>query len=53
MRTGTSNVDANPLDDIHNTDDISHVMLNGRLYNAETMNEEVMGSFTRALYWWE
>ncbi len=46
-------LDANPLDDIHNTDDISHVMLNGRLYDAATMNEEVTGDATRAPYWWE
>ena len=46
-------LDADPLEDIRNTDDISHVMLNGRLYNAETMNEEVTGTATRAPYWWE
>jgi len=46
-------LNANPLEDIHNTDDISHVMLNGRLYNALTMNEEVTGDFTRKPYWWE
>ncbi|MEM9617128.1 MAG: amidohydrolase family protein [Pseudomonadota bacterium] len=46
-------LDADPLEDIQNTDEISYVMLNGRLYNAETMNEEVTGNFTRAPYWWE
>ena len=46
-------LNANPLDDILNTDEISHVMLNGRLYNAETMNEETTGNFTRDPYWWE
>ena len=46
-------LNANPLDDISNTDDISHVMLNGRLYNAATMNEEVTGNRARPAYWWE
>jgi imidazolonepropionase-like amidohydrolase/Tol biopolymer transport system component len=32
-------LDANPLDDITNSDRISHVMLNGRLYDAATLNE--------------
>lgn len=46
-------VDGNPMVDIHDTDNITHVMLNGRLYNAETMNEEVTGNFTRQPYFWE
>ena len=46
-------LDANPLDDIQNTDDISHVMLNGRLYDAATLNEEVTGTRKRPPYWWE
>jgi imidazolonepropionase-like amidohydrolase len=41
----------NPLDDIRNTDKISHVMLNGRLYEAATMNE--VGGKARAKYYWE
>ncbi len=46
-------LNADPLADIQNSDDISHVMLGGRLYNAETMNEEVTGAAARAPYWWE
>jgi imidazolonepropionase-like amidohydrolase/Tol biopolymer transport system component len=46
-------LDANPLDDIQNTDDISHVMLNGRLYDAATLNEETTGDRKRPPYWWE
>ncbi len=46
-------LNANPLDDISNTDDISHVMLNGRLYDAATLNEEVTGDRRRESYWWE
>ena len=32
-------LDANPLDDIRNTNRIRHVMKNGRLYNADTLDE--------------
>ncbi len=46
-------LDANPLDDIQNSDDVSKVMLNGRLYDAATLNEEVTGNRRRAPYWWE
>jgi imidazolonepropionase-like amidohydrolase/Tol biopolymer transport system component len=46
-------LDADPLEDIHNSDHVSHVMLGGRLYDAATMNEEATGDFTRAPYWWE
>ncbi len=46
-------LDADPLADIQNSDDISMVMLNGRLYDAATLNEEVTGSRKRAPYWWE
>tara|TARA_R110000868_G_scaffold35549_4_gene127426 strand:+ start:21822 stop:25022 length:3201 start_codon:yes stop_codon:yes gene_type:complete len=44
---------ANPLDDIGNTDEIDMVMLNGRLYDAETMNETVTGDNDRQPYFWE
>ncbi|PYP49643.1 MAG: amidohydrolase [Gemmatimonadetes bacterium] len=32
-------LDANPLEDIHNTEKIRYVMKNGRLYEGETLNE--------------
>jgi len=44
---------ANPLEDIRNTDKISHVMLNGRLYDAATLNETVTGNRQRQPYFWE
>ena len=44
---------ANPLEDIRNTDKISHVMLNGRLYEADTLNETVTGNRQRQPYFWE
>ena len=43
----------NPLDDIRNTDKVEHVMLGGRLYEAETMNEVHTGDAKRLKYWWE
>ena len=45
-------LDANPLEDIYSTDRVSHVMLNGRLYEATTLNEEVTGDRkTKPFYW--
>ena len=46
-------MEANPLDDIGNSDEISMVMLNGRLYDADTMNEMVTGDNDRPAYYWE
>lgn len=43
----------NPLVDIGNTDEIDKVMLNGRLYEAATMNEVVTGASKKAKYYWE
>ena len=44
---------ADPLADIHNSDDIDKVMLGGRLYDAKTLNEVETGTATRGKYWWE
>lgn len=46
-------LDADPTDDIRNTEKIAKVMLNGRLYDALTLNEEVTGNRTRQPYYWE
>ena len=46
-------LDANPLDNIRNSEKVSHVMQGGRLYNAATLNEEVTGNRRRQAYWWE
>nr|WP_295370361.1 amidohydrolase family protein [uncultured Sphingosinicella sp.] len=46
-------LDADPLADIRNTDNVSKVMLNGRLYDAATLNEEVTGTRRRQPYYWE
>jgi imidazolonepropionase-like amidohydrolase/Tol biopolymer transport system component len=46
-------LEANPLENIRNSDRIAHVMLNGRLYAASTLNEEVTGTRRRLPYFWE
>lgn len=46
-------LDADPTIDIRNSDKIHRVMLNGRLYDPLTMNEDVTGSWHRAPYHWE
>ena len=43
---------SNPMDDIYQTDKVEHVMLNGRLYEAATLNEVVTGDReTKPFYW--
>ena len=45
-------IDADVLSDIYQSDHITHVMLNGRLYEAATLNETVTGDRkTRPFYW--
>jgi imidazolonepropionase-like amidohydrolase len=46
-------LNANPLENIRNSDKIDRVMQNGRLYDAVTMNEVVTGNRKRAPYYWE
>ncbi|PIW28950.1 MAG: amidohydrolase, partial [Rhodobacterales bacterium CG15_BIG_FIL_POST_REV_8_21_14_020_59_13] len=41
------------LADIENSDKIDMIMLNGRLYEAETMNETITGDRVRGAYFWE
>jgi Tol biopolymer transport system component/imidazolonepropionase-like amidohydrolase len=38
-------LDANPLEDIRNSEQISHTIINGRVYDAATMNE--IGNYQR------
>ena len=46
-------LDADPTVDIRNSDKVSKVMINGRLYDAATLNEEVSGNRKRPSYYWE
>ena len=43
----------NPLDDIHNSNSIKYVMINGRLYDAGNMNETGNREKPRLLFWWQ
>ena len=44
-------LDEDPLVDLRNSESLSHVMVNGRLYDAWTMNE--VGGQERPSFWWE
>jgi imidazolonepropionase-like amidohydrolase/Tol biopolymer transport system component len=46
-------LDGNPLENIRNTERVQTVVLGGRAYDAQTMNEIVTGDARRAPYWWE
>jgi imidazolonepropionase-like amidohydrolase len=46
-------LDKNPLEHIENTSSISMVMINGRLYDTETMNEIGNHPKDRLPFWWE
>ncbi len=46
-------MDKNPLDDIRNTESIRYTMINGRLYDAETMNETGNYNKPRGKFYWE
>jgi adenine deaminase len=46
-------MDKNPLEDIYNTESIKYTMVNGRLYDAEQMNE--IGNYNKphTKFFWE
>ena len=46
-------LDANPLDDIANTTSIRYVMKNGRLYEAESLNEIWPRQRRLPVMWWQ
>ena len=46
-------LDRNPLDDIRNSEAVAMVMLNGRLYDAATLNEIGTRERKRPPFWWE
>ena len=46
-------MDQNPLENIRNTESIKYTMVNGRLYDAETMNEIGNYNVTRPKFFWE
>ncbi len=46
-------LDADPTQDIRNSDKVHRVMLGGRMYDPVTMNEVATGTAKRLPYWWE
>ncbi|WP_131537856.1 amidohydrolase family protein [Pedobacter nototheniae] len=46
-------MDANPLDDIRNSEKIKYVMINGRLYDSATLNEVGTREKLRGKLWFE
>lgn len=45
-------VEGDPLANIRDTDKLTHVMLGGRLYRSDTLEEEVTGDYKpKAFYW--
>jgi hypothetical protein len=46
-------LDKDPLADIHNTNSVRYTMINGRLYDAETMNEIGNYDRPRSKFFWE
>lgn len=46
-------IDGNPLQRLRDSEQVTHVMLNGRLYDAKTMNEIAPGQRTRQPFYFE
>ena len=46
-------LDANPLEDIRNSDKISHIMANGRLYEARTLRQVHSGDSELKPFYWQ
>ena len=46
-------MDRDPLADIRNSESISRVMMNGRLYDAARMDEIAPRQKPRGAFWWE
>ncbi len=46
-------IDGNPLEDIFDTENVVYTMMNGRLYDASTMNEIGNHQRERLPFWWE
>ena len=46
-------LDKNPLEDIKNTESVKYTMVNGRLFDTDTMNEIGNTEEKRSEFWWE
>lgn len=46
-------LDANPLDNIRDSDKISHVVINGRVYQGGSLQEVLTGDKALQPFWWQ
>jgi imidazolonepropionase-like amidohydrolase len=46
-------IDGNPLENIRDTENVTHTMMNGRLYETATMNQIAPTEQVRLPFWWE
>ncbi len=46
-------IEGNPLQDIRQSEKVTWTMVNGRLYDASTLNETASREHKRPKYWWE
>lgn len=46
-------LDKDPLEDIHNSNSVVYTMVNGRLYDASTLNETGNYDHQRSMFYWE
>jgi len=46
-------LDKNPLENIRNSDSVRFVMLNGRLYDAATLDQIAPDARKRPPFWWQ
>ena len=46
-------IDGNPLEDIYKTENVVYTIINGRIYESETMNEVGNYDVKRPAFWWE
>ena len=46
-------LNSNPLDNIRNSKDISHVMMNGRLYDGNTLDQIYPEKVPLGKFWWQ
>ena len=46
-------IDGNPLENIRDSENVTHTMVNGRLYDTSTMNKVGNTTKERGQFWWE
>ncbi|MFS4418115.1 amidohydrolase family protein [Maribacter sp. 2307ULW6-5] len=46
-------LDKNPLENIRHTESVTHTMVNGRLYDTDTMDQVWPTAISRGSFWWE